>query len=464
MNKLNLYNTLTRTKEEFKPIKPNQVGLYACGPTVYDYAHIGNLRSYIFEDVLKRVLIYNGYKVEHIENITDVGHLVSDADEGEDKMMKALAREGLEPSEKSLLKLADKYTDAFKDDIANLNISQPNKWVRATKHVKDMIKLIEEIAKNDFTYETADGLYFDTSKFKDYAKLANLDVAGLQAGKRVDMGEKKNPTDFALWIKAVGDNANHVMVWGSPWGKGFPGWHIECSAMSMKYLGDNFDIHVGGIDHIPVHHSNEVAQNQSAKGHKVVNTWMHNEFLVIDEGRMGKSKGNFVTLQALIKKGFGPLAYRYLILQTHYRQKLTFSWEAMEAAQNALNNLRDVVATYDKPDVGCAEYEENFLKAINDDLNTPKALGILWDLIKDKEFPSSAKMRTLLKFDEVLGLGLDKIKPIKIPKEIFELAEKREQMRKNKDWEGSDKLRKQVEGKGYLIDDVDKGFIIKKKR
>lgn len=464
MNKLNLYNTLTRKKEEFKPIKPKKVGLYACGPTVYDYAHIGNLRSYIFEDVLKRVLIYNGYKVEHIENITDVGHLVSDADEGEDKMMRALTREGLEPSEKSLLKLADKYTDAFKDDIAKLNISEPDKWTKATKHVKDMIKLIEEIEKNGLTYETADGLYFDTSKFENYGKLANLDIAGLQAGARVDMGEKKNPTDFALWIKAVGDNAKHVMVWKSPWGTGFPGWHIECSAMSIKYLGDNFDIHVGGIDHIPVHHTNEVAQNQGAKGHQVVNTWLHGEFLIVDEGRMGKSEGNFVTLQTLIDKDFDPLAYRYLALQTHYRQKLNFSWEAVEAAQNALNNLRDIVATYDKPEIGCAEYEENFLNAINDDLNTPKALGILWDLIKDKEFPTSAKMRTLLKFDEVLGLGLDKIKPIKIPKEILELAEKREEIRKNKNWEGSDKLRQQAEEQGYLIDDTDEGFIIKKKR
>ena len=464
MKKLKLYNTLTRKKEEFKPIKPNKVGLYACGPTVYDYAHIGNLRAYIFEDVLKRVLIYNGYKVEHIENITDVGHLVSDADEGEDKMMKALAREGLEPNKNSLLKLADKYADAFKDDIAKLNISEPSKWVKATDHVKDMVKLIEEIAKNDLTYETADGLYFDTSKFKDYGKLANLDIAGLKAGARVAMGNKKNPTDFALWIKAVGDNANQVMVWESPWGTGFPGWHIECSAMSIKYLGDNFDIHVGGIDHIPVHHSNEIAQNQGAKGKPVVNTWLHSEFLVVDEARMGKSEGNFVTLQALIDKGFDPLAYRYLALQTHYRQKLNFSWEAVEAAQNALNNLRDTVATYDKPVVGCAEYEEIFLKAINDDLNTPKALGILWDLIKDKEFPTKAKMRSLLKFDEVLGLGLDKVKPIKIPKEITELAAKREEMRQNQDWAGSDKLRHQAESKGYLIDDTDEGFIIKKKR
>lgn len=467
MEKLNLYNTLTRKKEEFKPIKPNQVGLYACGPTVYDYAHIGNLRTYIFEDTLKRVLIYNGYKVKHIENITDVGHLVSDADEGEDKMMQALKREGLKPSAKSLLKLADKYTQAFRSDIAKLNISEPDKWTKATDHVKDMIKLIKAIEKNGYTYKTADGLYFDTSKFKSYGELARLDKKNLKAGIRVEMGEKKHPTDFALWIKAVGKNKNHAMVWDSPWGKGFPGWHIECSAMSTKYLGDQFDIHTGGIDHIPVHHTNEIAQNQGAKNKKSVNFWLHGEFLVIDKSRMGKSEGNLITLQTLIGKGFKPLAYRYLNLQTHYRQKLNFSWEALKAAENALNNLQGTVASYDKPKVGCAEYEENFSKAINDDLNLPKALGIVWDLIKDQEFTTSAKKRTILKFDQVLGLDLAKAKKPKIPASITKLAEKRQKSRDEKNWAASDAIRKEIETQGYLIEDTEDtkdGFIIKPKR
>lgn len=464
MEKLKLYNTLSRQKEEFTPIKPKKVGLYACGPTVYDYAHIGNLRTYIFEDVLKRVLVYNGYKVNHIENITDVGHLVSDADEGEDKMMKALKREGLDPSAKSLLKLADKYTQAFKSDISKLNISEPDKWTKATDHVEDMIKLIVEIEKNGLTYETADGLYFDTSKFSDYGKMANLDIAGLQAGARVDMGNKKNPTDFALWIKAVGENKNHVMVWDSPWGTGFPGWHIECSAMSIRYLGEHFDIHVGGIDHIPVHHTNEIAQNEGAKGHSVVNTWMHGEFLIIDEGRMGKSQGNFITLQTLVEHDYDPFAYRYLCLQTHYRQKLNFSWEALEAAQNAWHNLSDAIASYDKPKGESVEYMDKFLAAVNDDLNIPKALGVTWDLIKDENISSAVKHKTILQFDKILGLDLDRIIKIEIPKDIMKLADARESVRQAKDWAGSDKIRQQVEEQGYLIEDTANGFIIKKKR
>lgn len=464
MDKIYLYNTLSRKKEEFKPIKKNKVGLYACGPTVYDYAHIGNLRSYIFEDILKRVLVYNGYKVNHVENITDVGHLVSDADEGEDKMMKALKREGLTPGVESLLKLADKYTQAFKNDISQLNISEPTKWTAATKHVVDMIELIKEIEKNGFTYQAADALYFDTAKFPDYGKLANLDIAGLQAGARVDMGEKKNATDFALWIKAVGENKNHVMVWESPWGKGFPGWHIECSAMSMKYLGDHFDIHVGGIDHIPVHHTNEIAQNQGATKHQVVNYWLHGEFLVVDENRMGKSQGNFITLQTLIDKGFDPLAYRYLCLQTHYRQILNFSWEAVAAAQNGLNNLRDTVARFDKPKKINKGYQEKFLQSINDDLNTPKALAVMWDLIKDKNLSSAEKKKTILDFDEVLGLGLKDAKVAEIPKKVKELAEKRWQAKQNKNWEESDSLRNQIETLGFAVEDTDQGYNIKPKR
>jgi len=465
MDKIFLYNTLTRKKEEFKSIKPKKVGLYACGPTVYNYAHIGNLRTYIFEDILKRVFVYNGYKVKHIENITDVGHLVSDADEGEDKMMKALKREGLMPGVESLLVLADKYTKAFQRDNNLLNIFAPDKWTKATDHIKEMIKLIQRIEKNGYTYQTDDGVYFDTAKLADYGKLAGLDKIKQKAGARVDVNlQKKNPTDFALWIKAVGENKSHVMQWGSPWGSGFPGWHIECSAMSMKYLGELFDIHCGGIDHIPVHHVNEIAQNQGATKKKVVNYWCHGEFLVLDSGRMGKSVGNLITLQTLIDKGFDPMAYRYLTLQTHYRQKLTFSWEALTAADNALKNLLGAVAEYKDSRTNCVEYEEKFLTAINDDLNMPQALAVLWDLIKDNKIESLAKRKTILKFDEILGLGLAGAKKEEIPAEIKKIAEARQKAREKKDWAVSDQLRGEIEEKGYIIEDVQNNFIIKKSR
>jgi len=464
MNKIFLYNTLAHKKEEFRPIKKGKVGLYTCGPTVYNYAHIGNLRTYIFEDILKRIFLYNGYRVKHIENITDVGHLVSDADEGEDKMMKALKREGLDPNEKSLLKLADKYTKVFRNDTRLLNIIEPDKWTMATKHVKEMIKLIRRIEKNGYTYETDDGVYFDTVKFKNYGELAALCNVDLKAGARVEIGNKKNPSDFALWIKAIGENKNHVMQWNSPWGKGFPGWHIECSAMSMKYLGEHFDIHCGGIDHIPVHHTNEIAQNEGATGKKSVNYWIHGDFLVLDKGKMAKSAGTFITLQTLIDEGFDPLAYRYLNLQTHYRQKLTFSFDSLRAAQNALYNLRDIISGYGKPKGNSAEYESKFLEAINDDLNMPKALAVVWDLIKNQNIESSAKKKTLLKFDEVLGLNLNKVKKEEIPAEVIKLAEKRQEARKNKDWGSADKLRGEIESKGYVVEDQQDRFIINKKR
>lgn len=461
MEKLYLYNTLTRKKEVFKPIKGKKVGFYACGPTVYNFAHIGNLRTYIFEDVLKRVLIYNKYKVNHIENITDVGHLASDADEGEDKMMQALKREGLKADEKSLLKLADKYTKAFKHDISALNISEPDKWTKATDHVKDMIKLNQKIEKNGYTYETEDGLYFDTTKLKDYGKLAGLDKVDLRAGARVDMGTKKSPTDFALWIKAVGENKNHVMVWNSPWGKGFPGWHIECSAMSMKYLGEHFDIHAGGIDHIPVHHTNEIAQNEGATGKQSVNFWLHGEFLVLDKAKMAKSAGNFITLQTILDKSFDPLAYRYLNLQTHYRQKLNFSWLALEAAQNALVELRNQIRLLSGKGKVIKNYQEKFVKVINDDLNMPKVLALIWDLLKSKE-QAGDKLKTILEFDQVLGLGLDEIEDI--PKEVQELAQERQEARENKDFAKADELRKMIEEKCCVVEDTGDGFVIKIKK
>ena len=459
MTGLKLYNTLHRQKEIFQPIQGKNVGLYTCGPTVYDYAHLGNLRTYIFEDILKRTLLYNGYHVDHVMNITDVGHLTSDADEGEDKLEKGAKREG-----KTVWEIAEFYTAEFKKNLQDLNILPPKTWCKATDYIKEQINFVKKLEQKDLTYQTADGIYFDTSKYSDYAQLGNLNLEGQKAGARVtENPEKRNPTDFALW-KFSPKDSQREMEWDSPWGRGFPGWHLECSAMSIEKLGDEFDIHCGGIDHIPIHHTNERAQNWGLTGKETVKFWLHGEFLVLDKARMGKSENNFVTLQTLIDKGLDPLAYRYLNLQTHYRQKLNFSWESLEAAQTALFNLYSEVSTYDQARVGCAEYEENFLQAVNDDLNMPKALGIVWDLIKDKNFPGSAKKSSLLKFDKILGLGLDKINQEEIPEEVMSLAQDRERARQNKDFAGSDKLREEILFRGYIIDDTAQGFTIKKKR
>jgi len=466
MNKLLLFNTLTRKKEEFKSLKAHYVGLYTCGPTVYDFAHIGNLRTYIFEDILKRTLQYNQYTVTHVMNITDVGHLVSDADEGEDKMMKALKREGLDATRDSLLKLAAKYTDAFKRDTTLLNILPPDRWTPATQHVDEMISLIKKIEKNGYTYEISDGLYFDTSKFKTYGEMANLQQTQLQAGVRVAVNEeKKHPSDFALWIKAVGDNKNHVMVWDSPWGIGFPGWHIECSAMSMKYLGNHFDIHCGGVDHIPVHHTNEIAQNEGAVGKQTVNLWMHGEFLNIDSARMGKSEGNFITLQTVIDKGIEPIAYRYLVLGTHYRQKLSFSWDSLNAAQNGLHNLLDATAALGKQTGRVAKkYQEQFITTINDDLNTPRALALAWEVLKDSTLTDADKRSALIDFDQIFGLGLETLESVVVPTDIKLMAEQRSMLRSEKKFSEADKIREEIEQRGFAVDDTADGFIIKKIR
>jgi len=457
MEKLALFNTLTRKKENFKPLADASVGLYTCGPTVYDYAHIGNLRTYIFEDVLKRTLQFNGYKVRHVMNITDVGHLTSDADEGEDKLEKGARRE-----QKSVWEVADFYTNEFKKDIGLLNIEEPNIWCKATDYIKEQIKVVEALEKRGLTYKTSDGIYFDTAKYTDYAHLAKLNVAGQQEGARVEVNdEKKNSTDFALW-KFSPAGEKRQMEWESPWGVGFPGWHLECSAMSIAKLGEEFDIHCGGIDHIPVHHTNERAQNWGLTGKETVKTWVHGEFLVIDSGRMGKSEGNLIRLQTLVDKGYDPLAYRYLCLQTHYRQKLNFSWEALEAAQNALEKLRDAIVSYDEPKIGCAGYEEEFFNAVNDDLNMPKALGSVWELIKDDTMPTAGKKQSLLRFDEVLGLGLDLVKKDVIPDDVLALAKDREAARSVKDWKRSDELRDEVLQKGYGIEDTSEGSKIRR--
>jgi cysteinyl-tRNA synthetase len=455
---LKLYNTLTRKKEIFQPINDKKVGLYCCGPTVYWYAHIGNLKSYIFQDILRRTLEYNGYKVNHIMNYTDVGHLTSDADTGEDKMEKGSRREG-----KTAWEIADFYIKAFEKDAEALNILEPTATPRATDHIDDQIELIKILEEKGFTYKTKDGIYFDTSKLKDYGKLAMLDEKGLKAGARVEMAEeKKNLTDFALW-KFLPKDKKRQMEWDSPWGLGFPGWHIECSAMSQKYLGEQFDIHCGGIDHISVHHTNEIAQSEAAFGKIPARFWLHNEFLLIDSGKMGKSEGNIFTLQTLIDKGFNLLAYRYLVLTAHYRSKLNFTWESIEAAQNALNNLYQIFGEY--PDGGkiSKEYKKEFEEVINDDLDTPKALALVWKMIKDTKVSDADKKTTLTNFDKVLGLSLNKIKKVEIPEEITKLVQEREKFRKDGKWQEADKIRKQIEEQGHKIEDTEQGPKIIKK-
>ncbi|MBU1921805.1 cysteine--tRNA ligase, partial [Patescibacteria group bacterium] len=378
-----LYNTLTHKKQEFKPIKSKKVGLYTCGPTVYDFAHIGNLRTYIFEDILKRTLKMNGYAIKHVMNITDVGHLVSDADTGEDKMMKALRREGLKPDAQSMKELANKYFLAFKKDTGDLNIIPPDERPKATEHIKEQVELIKMLMVKGCAYETADAVYFDTARLKDYGKLAHGRAEVEEALARVESSkEKRNAPDFALWIKAVGRHEKHVMQWPSPWGRGFPGWHTECSAMSRKYLGQPFDIHCGGVDHIPVHHTNEIAQSEAAYGAPMANYWLHAEFLTFGRNKMAKSAGTFISLADMEKKGFKPLAYRYLCLTAHYRSKLNFTWESLAAAQNALESLYEVARYWPKPEAVEPSRLENFKEALNDDLDTPRALAELWFVVK----------------------------------------------------------------------------------
>ena len=458
---LKLYNSLTRKIEEFKPITDKKVGLYTCGPTVYNYAHIGNLRTYVFEDVLRRTLLYNGYQVKHIMNITDVGHLSGDQDFGDDKMEK----EGGDAKE--ILDLAKKYTEAFLADIKTLNILQADELAPATEYIPDQIKLIEKLFEKGFAYETELAIYFDVSKLTDYPKLTNQKLADMKVGARSDVvidKNKKHPADFALWFKLAGKYKNHILQWDSPWGKGFPGWHIECSAISTKFLGQPFDIHTGGVDHLFPHHPNEIAQSEAANDKPLSNYWLHGEHLLVSEGRMGKSEGNFITLQTVVDKGFNPLAFRYLILTTHYRSKLNFSWESLQGAQNALNNLYAELSTYDPAAKGAPQFEQTFLDSINNDLDTPQAVAVMHDLLKS-ETPSADKLASLFKFDQVLGL---KIKDVweaakVIPDTVRKLVDEREVARKAKDFARSDELRRAIESNGYILEDTIDGFKIKKK-
>jgi len=457
---IKLYNTLTRKEEIFKPLEAGKVGMYNCGPTVYYFAHIGNLRAYIFADVLRRVFEYSGLSVKQVVNITDLGHLSSDQDEGEDKMTKGLKREGKPITMEAMRELADFYTARFLEDLEALNIKRPDILPKASEHIPEQIELIKKLEEKGFIYETSDGVYFDTSKKENYGELAGLQVEKLKEGARVEKNpEKKNPADFALW------KFNEDLGFDAPWGKGFPGWHIECSAMAIKYLGKHFDIHTGGIDHIPVHHTNEIAQSEAATGEKFVNYWMHSGFLNLEGGKMAKSEGNLITLKTLGEKGYSPLSYRYLVLSAHYRSPLAFSWESLEAAQNALQKIYSVVLEYgDKEGNRNKEYSKKFIEYINDDLNTTKALALLWELIKDESVSNSDKKATLVDFDKVLGLGLAEQKQEEIPDEVLSLAKERERARKQENWKKSDEIRDKITSLGYEIKDTDEGSIISKIR
>jgi len=452
---LKLWNTATRSLGEFTSIVPGKVGMYTCGPTVYWDATIGNMRTYLMEDLLQRTLEIDGNTVKRVMNITDVGHLTDDADSGEDKMEKAAAREG-----KSASEIAETYTKRFLEDAAKLNIKipRPPELCKATDHIPEQIALVKELETGGFTYQTSDGIYFDTSKFPAYGSLSGQKLEDKEEGARVEVNrEKRNKSDFALW-KFSPKGSKRQMEWESPWGIGFPGWHIECSAMARTYLGQPFDIHCGGIDHIPVHHENEIAQSEAAYGAKLAHFWMHVEFLLVDGQKMSKSLGNGYTIADLAAKGFDPLAFRMFCLGAQYRQKQNFTWEALQAAQNALTRLRNIVRLWDSPTLVDGALESEFLAAINDDLNSPKALAVVWKLV-DSPLTTDIKAATLLAMDRVLGLSLNEVvaHPVEVPDDIQLLARERDEARAAKDWETSDKLRVELEAKGWNIEDTKDG-------
>ena len=456
-----LYDNYARSLRPFAPLLPDgPVGLYTCGPTVYDYQHIGNYRTFLFEDLLKRVLQWNGYRVRHVMNVTDVGHLTSDADTGEDKMEKGARRTG-----KTAWEIAALYTDAFVDDIRALNILPPDVLSRATDHIPEQIAFIVDLEARGFTYRTSDGVYFDTSRQPDYGYLARLDRAGLTAGKRVDIGEKRNATDFALW-KFSPAGRKRQMEWDSPWGRGFPGWHIECSAMAQRYLGDFFDIHCGGEDHIPVHHTNEIAQTEARVGTRLANFWMHGYFLLANDAKMAKSAGEFLRVGALVERGYDPLAYRYLCLTGHYRTQLNFTWEALDAAATGLSRMRsgfhglehDADAYADDGLLG------RFTALVNDDLNAPRALALAWETLRG-DLPAAVRRATLARFDEVFGLGLASWVPREdaIPDDIESLAKARAEARRTRNWAEADRLRAALRDAGYDVEDKPDGYALKRR-
>ncbi len=458
-----LYNTLTKEKDIFKPINEKEVKIYSCGPTVYKDATIGNMRTNIFQDILRRMLKYNGYTIKHVMNITDVGHLVSDGDEGEDKMIKSAREEHKTP-----LEIAEHYTKLFFNDLNDLNIEIPEVICKATEYIPEMLEYVEELVEKGYAYETSTAIYFDISKLDKYPILSNLNVEEQKAGARVDVDpEKKNPYDFALWIKAP---QNHLMKWDSPWGPSYPGWHIECSAMSRKHLGEQFDIHTGGIDLIPTHHENEIAQSKGVCGKIPANYWIHGEYLLINGGKMSKSLGNVYLLKDIKEKGYDPLVYRLLCYTSSYRNKLNFTWEGIEASSKSLERLRngyqvnkngtDTLNEEDKKEL--ERLENEFHKAINDDMNMPLAMSFVWEVIKyPKKSPKIAEL--LLKFDTVLGIKIDKEEnneEIEIPEDVLQLVEERKQARQEKNWAESDRLRDLIKEKGYEVKDTKDGMIL----
>ena len=461
---MKVYNTLDREKEDFIPLQGNLVRMYSCGPTVYSYAHIGNMRTYIFMDLLRRSLRFCGFKVKGVMNITDVGHLLSDGDEGEDKMQKAARKEGKTPWE-----IAAFYTEAFFKDIDALNVGRPEIIAKATDHIPEMIAFVQGLLEKGYAYEISDGIYFDIGKFPGYGKLSGQTVDEKEAGARIEENsEKRHPADFALWKKA---DKNHIMQWESPWGMGFPGWHIECSAMSKKYLGEVFDLHTGGIDAVPVHHENEIAQNEALAGKKTVNYWMHGEFMMVDGGKMSKSLGNVYTVSDLQKKGYLPLDFRYFCLNAHYRKKLNFTFEGMDAAHTSYERLRNALYAHKMSQAATDpaildDLMKKFKGAVEDDMNIPFALGVLWDAVK---LPKSKDVYKLaLEFDKVLGLSLDKVtapapEKIDVPADIAALAEARFAAKKEKNWAEADRLRAEIAAKGYAIKDSKDGYEIERK-
>jgi len=469
---IRLYNTLAREKKIFRSLRPGWVSLYSCGPTVYQAAHVGNLKTYLFVDILKRVLEYNGYRVKHIMNITDVGHLTSDADTGVDKVEAAAERE-----RKTAQEITKHYADLFKKDLADLNIEMPTKFAWASQYIRDQIKLVQTLKKKGYTYKTDDGIYFDTAKFPEYGKLAKVGV-GPQCHSARDMqarvshsGGKHNEVDFALWKfshPASGPEGaparrdeKRQQEWPSPWGVGYPGWHLECSAISTKELGQPFDIHTGGEDHIAIHHNNEIAQSEAAFGKPLANYWLHSMFLLVNNTKMAKSQGNFITLPDLVKQGYDPLVFRFLVITSHYRNKLNFSKPALDGAQNSLNKLRELFEQRAHGGRILENRRKAFMLALGDDLNMPEAMKIVWEVAKSDENLAD-KQVTILDFDRVLGLNLKNFRLPIIPHDIINLANQREKARKNEDWAKSDELRQEIETQGYQILDTDSGPTIRK--
>lgn len=456
---MKLYNTLTRKKEEFAPLDGKTVRMYSCGPTVYNFAHIGNMRTYIFMDILRRTLRYEGYKVKGVMNITDVGHLLSDADEGEDKMEKAAKEQRKSPYE-----IADFYTKVFFDDLKKLNIGKPELTPKATEHIREMLDFVYTLCEKGYGYETSDGIYFDISKFPAYGQLSGINLEEQKAGARVEVNdEKRSPFDFAIWKKAPKE---HIMQWDSRWGKGYPGWHIECSAMSKKYLGEVFDIHTGGVDHIPIHHENEIAQSYGYSGKNPAKFWMHGEFMLVNNGKMSKKLGNTYLVSQLEEMGYSPMCFRYFCLNTHYRKKLNFTFEGMDGAKTAYARLCALIAKHregenDVSDEKLAAYRKEFEEDVTDDLNVPGAMGVLWTMLKE---PASRKIYALaLEMDKVFGLKLDEAKAEEVkeefPAEITAIANERAA----KDWGKSDELRAKLDELGYAVKDTKEGYTLTRK-